>query len=119
MTQASPAESAGRKLVRNRSLGLCECCGTARAVHKHHRVNRSQGGSWAASNLLDACSACHDWIGAEPVAARTLGWHLLPGQDPAREWCRIYGQGWVHLDDLGGYLLPERSRRRSCQTRPG
>lgn len=89
VTEAVP-ESAGRRIVRERSGGLCElalpdlCMG--RAAGAHHRKNRSQGGTWSPSNLLDACGSgttgCHGWVTTNPTKANELGLALKSYQDP-------------------------------------
>ena len=45
-----------------------------RAVHRHHVLRRSQGGSDEASNTLDLCGACHLHIHAHPEWARERGY---------------------------------------------
>jgi hypothetical protein len=52
--------------------GVC----TGRAVHRHHRLMRSQGGTDEAENTLDVCSSCHDLIHARPSLAYAHGWLL-------------------------------------------
>lgn len=84
------SEGAGRRIVRQRSGGLCEiaidgiCLGRAAGVH--HRVKSGQGGSWRPSNLLDACGSgtvgCHGWVEAHPAAALELGLGLRSYMDP-------------------------------------
>lgn len=50
-----------------------EVC-TGRPEHRHHKLRRSQGGTDDASNTVDACSACHGWIHANPSKAYAWGW---------------------------------------------
>lgn len=50
-----------------------EVC-TGRAVHRHHKLPRSQGGSDDATNTVDTCTECHVWIHANPSKAYAWGW---------------------------------------------
>lgn len=100
------SERRGRDMVRARSGGVCEVqvrCRGARATEWHHRVNRSQGGTWCPSNGLHACSACHGWITDHPGTAGGLGLHVLPGVDPATVPVRapLYGGALVFYDPDG------------------
>lgn len=58
---------------------LCEAqtpvC-TGRAVHRHHRRMRSQGGGNESENLMDLCLACHDHIHRNPAESYDRGWLL-------------------------------------------
>lgn len=108
-------ERVGRRIVRERSGGLCElaipgvCLGRAAGVH--HRVKRGQGGRWNPSNLLDACGSgttgCHGWAESHPTDAQALGISLLSGDEPAREpvTMRWFGQRSVYLLEDDGVLV--------------
>lgn len=104
------AESRGRRLVYARSTGLCEAAADGcevRAREWQHRKNRSQRGTWAPSNGLHVCRACHRWIHANPTAARGLGWMVWSFEDPAE----IPVMRWqlpVLLDDDGGFEPVEK-----------
>ena len=76
-------ETKCRTIVSARSGGMCERCGNARAHEKHHRVNRSAGGTWTPENIGDLCPGCHQWITTHPTEAAAEGWHLRDGEDPA------------------------------------
>lgn len=58
------------------------CRGVGESVH--HRRKRSQGGTWAVSNLLHVCGdgtrGCHGYIEANPVAAKRRGQWLFHSQ---------------------------------------
>lgn len=56
-------------------LGLLPFC-DGRAVHRHHRLSRAQGGSDESSNLLDVCASCHAYAHANPSMAYRNGWLL-------------------------------------------
>ena len=98
-------EKVARKLVAERSGGVCEICGANRATNFQHRVNRSQGGAWSASNGLHACGSgttgCHGRMHHDPAEAYALGWSVKSWQDPASTPVRT-SHGWVLLDDEGG-----------------
>jgi len=108
-------EAAARKIIYARSGGVCEICGR-RAESIQHRTNRSQGGTWAPSNLLHLCgsggegrSRCHGWLTVSPTYARALGLGSLPaGCDPA-DWPMyvrpsMFPRGWWRADDLGMWI---------------
>lgn len=104
-----------RKLVAERSGGLCERCHRAPATDKAHRVSRGVGGAWCPSNILDLCHRCHMRHHQKPDHAYAGGWHLRSHQDPAQEpafihhdghtgWARLESDGTVHWTSgpLGG-----------------
>lgn len=95
-------EATARRLVRARSGGVCEVCARQPATDWHHRLNRSQGGTWSASNGLDLDRQCHRFVTEHPAAARDRGWALRAGQDPATEPVHLAWTGLVRLDDAGG-----------------
>ena len=81
MRSKKPSEptDATREQVRQRSRGWCEVGALGchmKAVHMHHRLQRSQGGGHGADNLLHVCRACHDLIHAEPQWSYERGWLL-------------------------------------------
>lgn len=80
---ATKAEMAARRLVTERSRGVCEICQVRPATDWHHRKNRSQGGEWAASNGLHLCSSDHRWVTEHPAAAVAHGWSVRSWMDPA------------------------------------
>lgn len=85
VTPRSEEEEACRRIVAQRSGGLCETCGTPGGLEKAHRVARSQGGRWDPENILDLCHSCHAGNHARPTRAYEHGWHLRRHQDPAAE----------------------------------
>ena len=103
------SQSQGRTLVYARSGRVCEVqtevC-TGRGQEWQHRKNRSQQGTWHASNGLDACSACHAWIHANPHAAQQNGWTVPSFADPAERPVLRRGV-WVLLDNEGGMAAVE------------
>ncbi len=73
-----------RAEVEIRSGGRCEFSSNGirclhRAIHKHHRRLRSQGGRDTADNLADLCREHHDWAHAHPAAAQALGLIIFAG----------------------------------------
>lgn len=101
------SQSQGRTLVAARSGGLCEICALAPAREWHHRKNRSQGGTWAASNGMHLCSGDHAWITEHPEQAARNGWTVRSHEDPAAASC--YRRGlWVLLKDDGSVELKDK-----------
>lgn len=104
---ATKAEKDARRLVRQRSGGICEVCGVQRATNFQHRKNRSQGGRWLAANGLDVCGSgttgCHGFIHANPAKSYEAGWSVKStGNEvtvPVKTW-----HGFVTLDNEGNYL---------------
>lgn len=107
--------SRSRAVVAERSNGICEICGQARAVEMSHRRPKGMGGtsitgrhlpSW----LIHACSDCHRGPGgveSDRTRALTNGWLLGPMDDASRTpvlLVTMYGRGWWLLDDDGSYL---------------
>lgn len=103
----SAEEKHGRDVVYPRAGGWCEiqlagvCAG--RAAQWHHRLNRSQGGTWAASNGLHVCVPCHAYVtDGERAEAKEKGWAVAPGITPPAEVPVLRRGVWVLLDDEGG-----------------
>lgn len=105
--ERTPEEVRCREAVAARSEGLCEGCGHPTGLEKAHRVARSQGGAWQASNILDLCHTCHHVDGhANPTAAYANGRHLRRGSDPTTEPVLLWKRGHLapaYLDDHGGW----------------
>lgn len=100
-------EKACRRIVSDRSEGMCEKCGVPGALEKAHRVARSHGGRWDASNVLDLCHDCHHGNHGAPQVAYDHGWHLRGHVEDTpnapvllRKGWRV---GWALLDNKGGY----------------
>lgn len=115
-------ERLAKRLVRARSNNVCElriesvCDG--QGLDFSHRLARSQGGPWLASNGVRACRSCHSWCHAHPEVAYSWGWqlrpiyHLVDGKRvlrpavdfPAYLWTPgAYMAGWVWLLDDGTF----------------
>lgn len=99
--QVTPEERAGRKGLKARSGGICEIDGHNPATDAHHRVNRSQGGGWALSNLLHLCSEHHMFVTVNPRIAQEQGWSVASHQDPAHTPSWLAGRGFSFLSDNG------------------
>lgn len=109
VTQAEKDGKAGVKLraeveIDGVVVRLCECCGDRRGAEWSHRIGRAQGGTWAVSNGLWACSKCHRWMHANPNAAKALGWHVHPEDDPLTVVVQYRGRKAL-LDNAGGVLF--------------
>ena len=107
------SEQVARALVAERAQHMCEIalagiCGV-RMASVHHRLKRSHGGGWVASNLLASCgdgtTGCHGYIEAHPTWAREEGLWLFAGDGAPHEvsvhmrWMNL--RGWYLLDDEG------------------
>jgi hypothetical protein len=92
-----------RDLVYARSQGYCEKCGLSGATDWHHRVNAGLGGLWLAVNGMHLHRICHDWIGDEPVIARSWGWSVRSRHDPMKVPVYLAHRGWA----TWSWLLPD------------
>jgi hypothetical protein len=94
------SEQQGRLIVYARSQGRCEAC-TRPASEWHHRVNRSQGGTWSPANGLHLCNWCHGWITVNPLHAQRLGLTVPRGVEPdtrpAYLHPTMWSRGWWYL----------------------
>ena len=108
-TSSQPGESRARRLVRARSGGLCEMrmpglC-TWWATEFSHRIRRSQGGPWTASNGLDSCHWCHLAItntNGRRAEYRAKRWVLDSTDNPLTEPALTI-HGLVLLNDHGDF----------------
>lgn len=101
--QTSADERWARAAVKERDQGMCVRCGRP-GGNFDHRVNRSQGGRWAASNGQTLCGSgttgCHGWVTNHPASAIQDGF-AVPGYAHPEVWpaYRIH-VGWVvYFDD--------------------
>jgi len=88
----------------------CERCGRASPLTMDHLKNRSQGGTWAPSNIVILCGSgttgCHGWKTEWPDAAHDAHWALKRGEEPGVTPIFHHpSQAWVRLDD-DGMLIP-------------
>lgn len=108
------SETATRRIVRERSDGVCEQCGQSRATDMAHRLARSRMGRWQPSNVLHLCARDHaaqrDGRGGEDLAT-ALGQVLPSMVDGHRPDPRLIPvatrYGWVFLDDDGAWTRAE------------
>jgi hypothetical protein len=111
----TPEERWARAVVKARSGGWCELGCGREAQSWSHRVAKSQGGPWDATNGLALCSlgtgdpGCHTTIGRTNIPAGLAGrWRLNSWDDPATEpvWIRpseaALDPGWYLLLPDGG-----------------
>ena len=103
------SEKACRQIVYERSERLCErCCRNGPYLSVHHRLKRSQGGKWAASNCVLLCGdgvrGCHGWTETHATAAGVEGFHVAPWREPRDVPILWRGTLWAHLDDEGNVV---------------
>jgi 5-methylcytosine-specific restriction protein A len=98
--------------VYERAGHSCEVCtegvGDRRGVdhHIHHRRPRAAGGSRRPdtnlpSNLLLLCPECHEQIEGHRELARSVGWLVSQGTDPASVRVLVQRDRWVWLSGDG------------------
>jgi 5-methylcytosine-specific restriction protein A len=93
-----------RKLIYERSQGLCESCARPGA-EIHHRRPRGMGGSQdpqtnTAANGVLLCSGCHRWAESHRTKALMDGLLLRQGQNPGDIPVRYRG-AWAYLTEDG------------------
>lgn len=103
MGRATKPTQAQREQLLERSGGICEKCGQARATNWHHRKNASQGGEASLSNALHLCGSgttgCHGWITGNPGGANPYGWSVRSWQNPLDEPVMYRGVAVLLGDD--------------------
>ena len=102
-------EAKARRIVAERSGGLCELGCGAPATDWAHRRSRAQGGPWRPANSCHLDRRCHQWTEAHPLLAAAGGWRLVhddrnPAVVPAWLSPALTWPGWWYLDDEGGYV---------------
>ncbi len=101
----NPSEAKTRQITEDRAGGRCERCGRPGLTSVHHRVNRSAGGRWSASNCVRLCGSgstlCHGWVTDHPEAAGIEGFHLKPWERPELSPIASAVHGRVLLTDDG------------------
>jgi hypothetical protein len=110
-------EAAAKRLVTRRSGGLCEvrvnglCARWGRDFS--HRVARSQGGMWTASDGLHACRFCHSAV-TDTHGNRALyvanGWILDRRHDPDGRLVLLAAYGGEALEEPVVALLTSDGR---------
>jgi hypothetical protein len=105
----SPEENRAKTALRRRSGGRCEGCGRAEATDAAHRLARSQGGLWHVVNLLHLDRPCHRWQHDNPEMARSVGWTVRRGQNPATTPALLHAVGLVLLGADGSLTPIERT----------
>lgn len=92
---------AADRVLRRRSRGRCERCGTDRGpFERHHRKRRRDGGD-RFSNVMLICVGCHRHVTEHPAEARRFGWIVSVARDPVEVPMLQFGAEWVTLDDAG------------------
>lgn len=100
-------EKEARRLVRERSGGVCEICGEQKATNFQHRKARSHSGPWTASNGLDVCGmgntfGCHGYLHQNPDIACENGWSVKSWDNETAIPVRT-ANGLVLLNNEGGW----------------
>lgn len=112
MARKLAAGAAAREAVHQRGQGLCDRCGGRLGEvdgnwEAHHRQLRSQGGTWALSNVAALCGYCHREVHGEPERAYAEGWLVKSYDDPAEVPVPLrssWAQGALCLlTDAGGW----------------
>lgn len=96
-----------RGLCYERDSYCCQWCGNLDCgpLQLQHRRARGMGGSRladtnSATNLVTVGEICHDYIERKRDVARSFGFNVRQGQDPATVPIRLVG-GWVLLQADG------------------
>lgn len=98
-------EAEGRRLVQERSGGMCEACRSPFGTDWAHRKGRAQGGTWEPSNGVFLCRRCHNWCHANVALARERGLIVKGSREPKEVPVRLLthlGVRWALLDNTGG-----------------
>jgi hypothetical protein len=107
----TPEEREARRILEVRSGGVCEGCRRQPATDWAHRLPRSGGGRWTASNGLHLCRIdCHAWQHANGTRATEMGWTVPRGHNPADVPVWLPAHGWALLNDDGS-LTPTAEGR--------
>ncbi|QDM55958.1 HNH endonuclease [Gordonia phage Trax] len=107
MARNSTNEKECRRIVYERSEGVCEICCMAPAQSVHHRRKRSHGGPWTAANCIHICGdgtrGCHGWIEANPKKAHDRGYWVWSWEDERAMPILLWGD-WVLLQEDGSKI---------------
>ena len=82
LIDARDGDDSGAVLVR-----LCQCCGSTRNLHRHHRRGKDAGGSGnrphthCACNGVTLCLVCHGEVHAHPEQSEAEGWIVSQSED--------------------------------------
>ena len=90
-----------KKVIRERSGGMCEGCAKVRASHLHHRLYKSRLGWGNVANGLHLCIECHGL--AHTLFGEQQGWSIRSGFDPLETPVSHAVHGLVIFDDDGGF----------------
>jgi len=90
-----------KKVIRERSGGMCEGCAKVRASHLHHRLYKSRLGRGNVANGLHLCVKCHG--AAHSLFGEQQGWSIRSGFDPLKVPVSHGVHGLVTFADDGGF----------------
>ena len=117
MASSNPSRETCR-LVDRRDGERCVRCGATynwAGFSRHHRHMRSHPfpGLHLPANLIHLCGSgttgCHGWVHNHPKTAMAYGW-IVSGYNDHPETVPVWDahQGWLLLDNQGGYTLCDR-----------
>jgi hypothetical protein len=95
---------ATKQTVTERSGGVCERCGVARAVHLHHRLLR-RFGDHSVANALHLCVFCHDAVHSAAGLSYDCGWMIASGVDVDPASVPVVYRGESVRLDQGGMIV--------------
>lgn len=93
----------GNMILMARAGYICERCGKADNLERHHRKRRRDGGE-SFPNLTALCSSCHSWCHAHPALARKYGWIVSAYMEPVAVPMLWRSKEWVLLSEDGGMV---------------
>lgn len=80
MSRGKPIPPKNRRLVEDRSGGLCESCGKRPVTDVHHRKYKSRGGGHEVSNLVGLCGGAGGMAGGNHSGCHGLA-HSAEGHE--------------------------------------
>jgi hypothetical protein len=112
MTNLSLSKGTSSAALERDNFG-CFCCGETvlnRDYRIHTRRTNLTGETAGTSNLITTCTLCLDDMNTKPDVFRRLG-YLIPNTrkfTPTAVPILHHEQGWVVLDDMGGFARAHR-----------
>lgn len=99
-----------RGLIDVRDASLCVSC-SGRGLEKHHRRRRRENGDGKAHTPANGAlfcgwgnhTGCHGRVHSNPQWARSKGYIVATGVDPATVPLWHFSRGWILLDEEGSW----------------